>query len=111
MIAKAKVKYARISPTKVRRVINLIRGKDVERSLSLLAQTKLGPTPLVSKLLQSAISNAKKKGVNEDQLIVRRVFADQGPSMRRYKAAAFGQAKQILHRTTHLTIELDLKTK
>lgn len=111
MIAKAKAKYIRIAPRKVRQVIDLIRGKDINSSLMILAQTKKGPTPFVIKLLNSAVSNAKKKGVTEEQLIVSRIIADQGPSLKRFKAAAFGQAKSILRRTTHLTVELDVKTK
>lgn len=110
MISRAKGKFIRTSPTKVRQVISLIRGRDVTSSLAILAQTPKGCTSKVAKLLNSAISNAKQKGLNEEQLFISRVIADQGPSWKRYRAAAFGRATPILKRTTHLTIELDVIT-
>jgi len=111
MIAQAKAKYLRISPMKMRQVIDLIRGRDVVSSLAILTHTNKGSTPLVKKLLSSAISNAKQKGVTENQLVISKITADQGTVWKRYRAAAFGRAAPILKRTTHLTIELDLKTK
>jgi len=111
MISKAKTKYIRVSPTKVRQVIDLIRGKDVPSSLALLTHVNKSCTEMISKTLNSAVSNAKQKGLSEDQLFVSRIIADQGPSWRRYRAAAFGRATGISKKTTHLTIELDLITK
>ena len=111
MIAKAKVKFIRLSPAKVRQVIDLIRGKDVATSLSILELTSKGSVAAIKKLLQSAISNAKQKGLNEDQLVVSRITADKGPMWKRHRAEAFGRASVILKRTTNLTIELDVKTK
>ena len=111
MIAKAKGKYIRVSPLKVRQVIDLIRGKDVVSSLSILEHVTKGSKSLVMKVLNSAVSNAKQKGLSEEQLYISRVTADQGPSWQRFRAAAFGRATGIVKKTTHLTIELDLKTK
>ena len=111
MIAQAKARYMRVSPTKVRHVINLIRGKDVNTSMAILTHTNKGSTGMISKVLGSAISNAKQKGLSEDQLYVSKVRADQGPAWRRYRPAAFGRATPISKKTTHLTIELDLITK
>jgi len=111
MIAKAKSKYMRVSPIKVRQVIDLIRGKDVVTSLALLNYTNKGCAKTIGKVLQSAVSNAKKQGLHEKQLYVSRIFADQGPTWKRYRAAAFGRATNILKKTTHLTVELDLITK
>jgi len=111
MIARAKGKYIRVSPTKARKVIDLIRGKDVPSSLSLLTHTNKGSTAFIMKILNSAVNNAKQKGLNETQLYVSKITADQGPTWKRYRAAAFGRATRILKRTTHLTIELDLITK
>ncbi|MCD4781449.1 MAG: 50S ribosomal protein L22 [Candidatus Omnitrophica bacterium] len=110
MIAKAKAKYLRVSPTKVRRVIDLIRGKDVLSSQAILAQTNKGSTKFIIKTLNSAVDNAKQKGLNEDQLFVSRIIADQGPTWKRFRAAPFGRATRILKKTTHIIIELDLKT-
>ncbi len=111
MIAQAKAKYLRVSPTKVRQVIDLIRGKDVSTSQALLTHVDKGPKERILKALNSAISNAKQKGLTEDQLIVSRITATSGPMWKRFRAASFGRATPVLKRTTHLTIELDLKTK
>lgn len=111
MIACSKGRFIRISPKKVRQVIDLIRGKDVGRSLTVLAHTNKGSSGSITRVLNSALSNAKQKGLTEDQLFISKITADQGPSWKRYRAAAFGRASSILKRTTHLTIELDLKTK
>ena len=111
MIAKAKGQYIRISPTKVKLVIDLIRGKDITSSLTILAQTNKGATAAIAKVLNSAVSNAKQKGLDESQLYISKITADQGPTWKRFRAAPFGRATRILKRTTHLTIELDLITK
>ena len=111
MIAHAKARYMRVSPVKVRQVIDLIRGKDVNSSMGILTHVNKGCTKMVSKVLTSAISNAKQKGLSEEQLFVSKVIANQGPSWRRYRSAAFGRATGISKKTTHLTIELDLITK
>ena len=111
MIAQARGRYIRISAMKVRQVIDLIRGKDVPASLAILAHVDKGSTKSVRKILESAVTNAKQKGLREDQLFVSRVIADNGPMWKRYRAATFGRATSILKRTTHLTIELDLITK
>lgn len=111
MITKAKARYIRVSPTKVRQVIDLIRGKDVTTSQALLTHSNKGCAKTIGKLLNSAVANAKKQGLNENQLFVSRVMADPGPTWKRYRAVAFGRATGILKRTTHLTIELDLITK
>ncbi|MFH1360268.1 MAG: 50S ribosomal protein L22 [Candidatus Omnitrophota bacterium] len=111
MIAKAKVKFVHVSPVKVRQVIDLIRGRDVESSLMILAHTQKKSTVMIQKVLNAAISNAKKKGLMENQLVISKIVADKGPMWKRFKAAAFGRASRILKRTTHLTIELDAKTK
>lgn len=111
MIAQAKGRYLRISPKKVRPVIDLIRGKNVTASLAALTYAQKGCAEEISKVLTSAISNAKQKGLDENQLYVSKVTADQGPSWKRFRAAPFGRAVPILKKTTHLTIELDLITK
>jgi len=111
MIAKAKGRYFRVSPTKVRQVIDLIRGKDVRSSFAILTYVGRGSTKMISKVLNSAISNAKQKGLDENQLYISKIVADQGPSWKRFRAAPFGRAAPILKKTTHLTIELDLITK
>ena len=111
MISKAHAKYLRVSSMKVRQVIDVIRGKDVQTSVALLAHINKGASSLVKKVLDSAVSNAKQKGLTEDQLVIARITADHGGAWKRFRAASFGRATPILRRTTHLTVELDLKTK
>ena len=111
MIAKAKGQYRRLAPMKVRQVIDLIRGKDVMTALAILTHVDKGSTKSIVKVLNSAISNAKLKGLGEEQLYISKITADQGPMWKRFRAASFGRATSILKRTTHLKIELDLKTK
>src|SRR3989338_6497695 len=111
MIASAKVKFVRLSASKVGQVIDLIRGRDVVSALGILTQVPKGSTSTIKKLLNSAVSNAKQKGLTEDQLFISKIVADKGPMWKRFRAAAFGRANPILKRTTHLTIELDVKVK
>ncbi len=111
MIAKAQGNFLRLKPMNVRQVIDLIRGKDVATSLVTLAQLEKGATAMLTKILNSAVSNAKQKGLTEEQLYVSKITADQGPMWKRFRAASMGRATPILKRTTHITIELDLITK
>ena len=111
MIAQAQSTYMRVSPSKVRLVIDLIRGKNIPVSRAILLQANRGPVKAIQKVLESAVNNAKQKGLSEEQLFVSKIIADSGPHWKRFRAAAFGRASEILKRTTHLTIELDVKTK
>ena len=111
MIAIAHGKFLRVSSMKMRQVVNAIRGKDILTSQALLAQINKGSTSLVKKVLDSALSNAKQKGLAEEQLFVSKITANGAGAWKRFRAASFGRATPILRRTTHLTIELDLKTK
>lgn len=111
MISQAKGKHLRVSTKKITMVLDLIRGKDVATSQSLLAHVNKGPKEKILKVLNSAVANAKQKGVTEDQLVVSKVIATNGPMWKRFRAASFGRATPILKRTTHVTIELDLKVK
>jgi len=111
MIAKARARYLRVSPTKIRLVIDLIRGRGIADSRAILMHTKKGSSQLVSKVLNSAVDNAREKGLQEDQLYVSKIIADQGSVWKRHRAISFGRAAGILKKTTHLTIELDVVTK
>ncbi len=111
MIAKAHAKYLRVSSMKMRQVIDVLRGKDIPTSTAMLAQINKGSVDAIKKVLDSAVSNAKQKGVSEEQLFISKITADHGGAWKRFRSASFGRATPILRRTTHLTIELDLKTK
>ena len=110
MIVKAQGKFLRISPTKVRRVIDLLRGKDALIARAILLNLQVRPRDYLKKILDSAIANAKVKGLKPEQLYVSKIICDVGPAWKRYKATAFGRATLIRRRTSHIRIELELKT-
>lgn len=110
MIIKAEGKFLRISPVKVRQVIDLIRNKDVTEAQNILINLNKRPKEFLSKLLKQALANAKVKGFNPEQLYISKLVCNVGPIWKRYKAVAFGRAAPIKKRTAHIRIELDLKT-
>lgn len=109
MIVKAQGKFLRISPTKVRQVIDLMRGKDVNVAQAILLNINKRPKEHLRKILNAAIANAKVKGFNAEQLYISKIDCNAGPMWKRYKAASFGRATMIRRRTAHIKIELDLK--
>lgn len=109
MIARAEGKFLRISPSKMRQVIAVIRGKDVVEAESILLTLNKRPKEYLIKILKSAVSNAKLKGFNDGQLYISGILCNPGTTWKRYKAAAFGRATEIRKRTSHIRIELDLK--
>lgn len=110
MISKAEGKFLRISPSKVRQVMDLVRHKDVTEAESILTLLNKRPKEFLIKILKSAIANAKHKGFNANQLYISKIICNVGPTWKRYKAAAFGRAAPIKKRTSHIKIELDLKS-
>ena len=108
----AKAKYIRISSSKVKLVIDLIRGKNVAEAIAVLKNTPKAASSIVEKLLNSAIANAENnQGLLRDDLFVAEVFADQGPTLKRYRPRAQGRASRIRKRTSHITIILDSAVK
>ncbi len=107
MEVKAKLKYLRMSPRKVRYVADLIRGKNVNEALTTLnLSIKKAAKPL-KKLLESAIANAKETGkIDIDNLIIHRLFVDEGPTLKRFRPRAMGRATMIRKRTSHITLIL-----
>jgi large subunit ribosomal protein L22 len=110
MIVKAGGKFFRVSPTKVRKVIELLRSKDVVPAQAILFNLKSPSAEYLRKILNSAVANAKVKGFRPEQLYISKLVCDNGPIWKRYRAAAFGRATLIRRRTSHIRIELDLKT-
>ena len=104
---RAVARYVRISSRKVRIVIDLIRGKQVSEALAILKFTPKSASPVVEKLLKSAIANAEYKGLNKDDLYVAEVYADQGPTLKRMMPRAKGSGAMILKRSSHITVVLD----
>lgn len=109
MISKAIVSYARISPRKVRYVIDQIRKKNVPQAWAILSGSPRRASGIVRKLLNQAVDAAEKNSqIPAQDLVVSRVLADGGPTMYRYRAATMGRANIIRKRTSHITLELDL---
>ena len=105
MEAKAIAKYVRISPRKVRIVIDLIRGKNVVEALAVLKNTPKVASDVIYKVLKSAIANAENNyDMNSDALFVSAAFVDQGPTMKRVHPRSRGQAFKILKRSSHVTV-------
>ena len=103
-----KVKYVRMSPSKVRIMLDVIRGKRAVEAMAILENsTQIAREPLV-KLLKSAIANAENnKGMNKDDLVVAECYVCPGPTLKRMMPRAKGRADRILKRTCHITIVLD----
>lgn len=107
---RAIARYIRISSRKVKIVIDLIRGKSVKEAAAILEYTPKAATEPVLKLLNSAIANAENNlDMNRDDLYVAEVYANQGPTLQRYRPRARGSASRIRKRTSHITIILDQK--
>jgi large subunit ribosomal protein L22 len=108
MEAVAKARFQRISPRKARIVVNLVRGKSVAAALGELRFTHKAAAPMVAKVIDSAIANAKQKdeNVDLDELFIRTAFVDKAPDqhMRRWRPRAMGRATRIVKGMSHITI-------
>lgn len=107
MEARAELKYARISARKAKIVLDTIKGKNAQEAVAILRYTNKAASPIVSKILKSAMANATNNyGMNESKLYVAEAYAGQGPSMKRVMPRAQGRAYRIKKRTSHITIVL-----
>ena len=104
MEAKAYLKYARISPRKVKIVLDLIRGKDVNVAMGILKSTPKAASELLIKLLGSAVANAERFNMDSSKLYVSECFVCPGPTLKRIMPRAKGSADRILKRTSHVTL-------
>jgi len=105
--AKAHVKYVRISPRKVEVVLDQIRGKSIDEALAILRYLPQKGARITEKVIQSAAANAENNhDMIRDNLYVAQIFANQGPTMKRYKARAQGRANLIRKRSTHISVVL-----
>jgi large subunit ribosomal protein L22 len=104
---KAIGKYIRVSSSKAQQVMNLIRGKHVNEADNILAFSEKGAAKPIGRVLRSAIANAEKnQNLSRDDLMVVEVYADQGPTLKRFRPRAMGRASRIRKRTSHITIVL-----
>lgn len=100
-------RYVRIAPRKVRLVADLIRGKRVDEALAILRLTPRSASPVLEKLLNSAVANAEHNfEMNPDDLMIGKIFVDEGPTLKRFRPRAQGRASRINKRTSHITIVL-----
>lgn len=105
MATSATLRYARLSPQKLRLVADQIRGKRVEQALNILAFSNKKPAAVLKKLLESAVANAEHNdGADIDELKVVEIYINPGPIMKRLRARARGRADRLLKPTAHLTV-------
>jgi large subunit ribosomal protein L22 len=105
MNARAQAKHVRQSPYKVRRVLDLVRGLPVDEARVVLDFTNRKAAPTIKKVLDSAIANAEHNfALDADELIVAEAYADEGPTLKRWRPRARGRATKIRKRTSHITI-------
>ncbi|MCR6098340.1 50S ribosomal protein L22 [Salipaludibacillus agaradhaerens] len=110
MEAKAVAKQVRIAPRKVRLVADLIRGKEIGEAISILRHTPKKASPVIEKLLNSAIANAEHNYEMEpDNLVVSQAYVDEGVTLKRFRPRAMGRASRINKRTSHITVVLTEK--
>ena len=107
MEAKAVAKYVRMSPTKLAPITDLVRGKDLQEALTILKFTPGKASELVEKVVQSAEANAENNhDMDVSKLYVAEIYANKGPTMKRWRAGAQGRAGMILKRSSHIGVTL-----
>jgi large subunit ribosomal protein L22 len=103
--AIATARFIRISPTKARQVVDLIRGRHVDDARRVLRFTHRAASTPVAKVLESAVANAEhNRGLPTDELVVARAWVDEGPTLRRFRPRALGRATRIRKRTCHISV-------
>ncbi len=113
MEARAIARHIRMSPRKVRLVIDQIRGRSVNEAYAILQFSKKVAADPVGKTLRSAVANAQYRAQDEgevvdvDELVVSKAYVDEGATLRRWRARAMGRASPILKRTSHITVVVD----
>ena len=104
MEVKASARYVRVAPRKLRRSVDLIRGRQIDDARRVLRLTPLGPNRTLEKVLNSAVANAEQQQAIPENLFVSRAWVDEGPTLKRFRPRAYGRATQIRKRTSHVTV-------
>jgi large subunit ribosomal protein L22 len=105
MRVRAQARFVRQSPYKVRRVLDLVRGLPVHEAEDVLRLTQRGATEPIDKVLKSAVANAEHNhALDAEELFVAEAYADEGPTLKRFRPRARGRATRIDKRTSHITI-------
>ncbi|HQV31235.1 MAG TPA: 50S ribosomal protein L22 [Calditrichia bacterium] len=114
MEMKVQAKFVRMSPQKIRQVLELVKGKSVAEAVSILRFTNKRAATPVEKAIRSASANYLQRDdagdVSEHDLVVTRAFADQGPTLRRFRPMSMGRVGRIRRKTSHITIVIDEKS-
>jgi large subunit ribosomal protein L22 len=113
MEAKAQLRYLKASPQKVRLIADLVRGKKVEEAIQILRFTKKTAAKDLEKLLRSAVANAENSeaGADVDDLVVSKIYVNEGPREKRIQPAPMGRAFRIIKRKSHVTVHLSDEVK
>jgi large subunit ribosomal protein L22 len=108
MQSKASAKFSRISPRKARMIADLVRGRDAAEALQLLQFTEKSAAPVISKIIESAVANARQSGADVDTLFISKATVDKGPNKfnRRWRPRAMGRATRVQKGISHIVIEL-----
>ena len=107
MEARATAKFVRVSPIKAQRVASLIRGKDLGEALNILVLTGNKPARAIEKVVRSAAANAENNhDMAVSRLFISEISANQGPTMKRFRAGSQGRASLILKRSSHISVVL-----
>jgi len=110
MQAKASANFVRIAPRKVQLVVDLVRGKSVGDAIAILRHTPKSASPVVEKLINSAVANAEHNfSMDPNSLVIKEIYANQGPTLKRFRARAMGRASRINKRTSHITVVVSEK--
>ncbi|AQY49894.1 50S ribosomal protein L22 [Listeria weihenstephanensis FSL R9-0317] len=103
--AKAVARTVRIAPRKVRLVMDLVRGKQVGEAVAILKLTPKAASPIIEKVLKSAVANAEHNyDLDVNNLVISEAFVDEGPTLKRFRPRAMGRASAINKRTSHITV-------
>ncbi|MDQ0215715.1 large subunit ribosomal protein L22 [Oikeobacillus pervagus] len=110
MQAKAVARTVRVAPRKARLVVDLIRGKQVGEAVAILRHTPKTVSPIIEKVLKSAMANAEHNyDLDVNNLVVEQAYVNEGPTLKRFRPRAQGRASQINKRTSHITIVVSEK--
>jgi ribosomal protein L22 len=110
VVVRAQAKYVRHAPRKARLVVDHIRGKSIDEARAILQHTPRAAAVDVLKLLESAVANAENNHeLVADDLVIRKAYVDEGPTLKRYRPRALGRATRIRKRTSHMTVQLSPK--
>jgi large subunit ribosomal protein L22 len=109
MRSKASARFSRISPRKARMIADLVRGRQADEAIQLLQFTQKSGAPVLKKIIESAVANARQDGADVDVLFVSKATVDKAPNKfnRRWRPRAMGRATRITKGVSHIEIELD----